>query len=375
MLNGSVRSNAGVGAGTMVALVSAATFATSGPIAKSLLETGWSPGAVALLRIGGAGLILLVPALRALDGRWHLLVRNAWQVVLYGALAVALPQLAFFYAVQHLSVGVALLLEYLGLILVVTWQCLVGRRRPGGPTTAGIALALTGLVLVLDILPIGHGGGVQVDGVGVAWGLLAAVGLGSFFLMSGHSVEHSLPPITLAGSGLAVAGVGFAVLGLVGVLPMHFHNAAVHIAGTTAPWWVAVLELAAIAAATAYATGVAAARMLGATLASFVGLAEVMFAVLFAWLLLGEMPHAVQLVGGLFILGGVVAVRWEEARPVRARRPGSPSAAEARLALAVPLLGEGPIVADDRVERDSVDVPAAQDDRSVVGAVQEECPL
>ena len=74
------------------------------------------------------------------------------------------------------------------------------------------------------------------------------------------------------------------------------------------------MELAAIAAATAYVTGIVATRVLGAKLASFVGLSEVMFAVLFAWVLLGELPRPVQLVGGLFILAGVVAVRAEQVR-------------------------------------------------------------
>ena len=69
-----------------------------------------------------------------------------------------------------------------------------------------------------------------------------------------------------------------------------------------------------IAAATAYVAGIVATRVLGAKLASFVGLSEVMFAVLFAWVLLGELPRPVQLVGGLFILAGVVAVRSEQAR-------------------------------------------------------------
>ena len=75
-----------------------------------------------------------------------------------------------------------------------------------------------------------------------------------------------------------------------------------------------MLELAAIAAATAYVTGILAARVLGAKLASFVGLSEVIFAVLFAWVLLGELPRPIQLLGGLFILAGVIAVRGEEAR-------------------------------------------------------------
>ena len=296
-------------AGFFIALVSAATFATSGPFAKSLLETGWTPGSVVLLRIAGAALLLLVPTVRSLAGRWHLLRRGWLQVLAYGVVAVAVPQLAFFYAVQHLSVGVALLLEYLGLVLVVAWQSVVARHLPRRLTALGIVLALVGLVLVLDVL-----GGVPVDGVGVAWGLLAAVGLASYFLLSGATHEDQLPPMALAGGGMAVAGLGFAVLGAVGILPMTFHSTAVRLAGSTLPWWVPVIELAVFAAATPYVTGIVATRLLGAKLASFVGLSEVMFAVLFAWLLLGELPRPVQLLGGVFILAGVVVVRAEESR-------------------------------------------------------------
>ncbi|MCW2822013.1 MAG: putative permease, superfamily, partial [Marmoricola sp.] len=68
------------GAGILVALLSAATFATSGPFAKSLLDTDWTPGAVVFLRIAGAAMVLAVPAVRALAGRWHLL-RHGWRQV------------------------------------------------------------------------------------------------------------------------------------------------------------------------------------------------------------------------------------------------------------------------------------------------------
>ena len=59
------------------------------------------------------------------------------------------------------------------------------------------------------------------------------------------------------------------------------------------------------------------ARILGSTVASFVGLTEVLFAVLFAWLLLGELPGLVQLAGGVLIISGVVAVRLGELRRAR----------------------------------------------------------
>ena len=353
--------------GLLFALLSAATFATSGPFAKSLLETGWTPGSVVLLRIGGAALLLAVPTVRALRGRWHLLARRWRQLAVYGVLAVAVPQLAFFYAVEHLSVGVALMLEYLGMVLVVVWQSMVARRLPGAATLVGVVLALVGLALVLDLL-----GGVHVDGVGVLFGLIAACGLASFFLLSEQGEqegqEESLPPIVLAGGGLAAAGATFVVLGVSGVLPMTFATGAVRIAGADLPWWVAVVELAVVAAATSYVSGIVAARLLGAKLASFVGLSEVMFAVLFAWLLLGELPHPVQLVGGLFILAGVVVVRMEG-------RPGATSEAEAGPLAVTSLHGETAVVPDDGVQPGAVDVAPGQDDVPVVGPAEPQPPV
>jgi drug/metabolite transporter (DMT)-like permease len=366
------RTSRSTGAGLLFALLSAATFATSGPFAKSLLGTGWTPGSVVFLRIAGAALLLAVPTVRALRGRWREVARSWHRVAVYGAMAVAVPQLAFFYAVEHLSVGVALLLEYLGMVLVVVWQSVTARRLPTWSTVTGVALAIVGLMLVLDVL-----GGVRVDGVGVLFGLVAACGLASFFLLSEHS-EHSehaerdpLPPVALAGAGLATAGVLFAVLGAAGVLPMAFPRSTVALAGAAVPWWVAVLELAAVAAATSYVSGILAARLLGAKLASFVGLSEVMFAVLFAWLLLGELPRPVQLLGGVFIVAGVVVVRAEEG----SRSTGSPgSEAEPAPLLGPSPLGDLTVVTHGAVELDVVDVAPGEHQVAVVEPGQGERP-
>ena len=244
-------------------------------------------------------------------------------------------------------------------MLVVAWQCLVARSLPRVPTLIGIVLAVIGLALVLDLPLFGQSGGVQVSGIGVMWGLIAAMGLASFFLLSGHVAKEQLPPLVLAGGGLVVGGLSFAVLGVTGLLPMTFSTRAVELAGATLPWWVAVVELAAIAAATAYVAGIVATRVLGAKLASFVGLSEVMFAVLFAWVLLGELPRPVQLVGGLFILAGVITVRAEQARgpedrvvPTSADEPGRVTGEAAS--------DHVPVVPHDGVELDRVDVVAAQ---------------
>ncbi|NUO36067.1 MAG: DMT family transporter [Dermatophilaceae bacterium] len=294
--------------GLGVALVSAAAFATSGAFGKSLLVGGWSPGVVVTMRITVAAVVLLGPALWSLRGRWAALRRNAWVVAGYGLTGVAGCQLAYFNAVTHLSVGVALLLEYLAPVLIVGWLWLRHRQAPRRLTLVGVALAVAGLLLVLDVL-----GGASVNLVGVLWGLGAAVCLVLYFLLADH-VDDDVPPLALAGGGLAVGAASLWVAALSGALDMTRGAAQVPLGGVAVPWWVPVLVIALVAAAFAYVTGIAAVRMLGAKVASFVALTEVLFAVLFAWLVLAELPTPVQLLGGALIVAGLVAVRSDEAR-------------------------------------------------------------
>lgn len=302
-----------LGTGLTLALVSAAAFGSSGPFAKALLDSGWSPGAAVTARIGGAALVLLVPSLMLLRGRWDVLRRHAGLLVAYGVVAMAAVQLAFFNAVTTLSVGVALLLEYLGVVLVVVWLWARHGQRPRRWTLTGVALAVVGLLLVLDL------GGPSVDLGGVLWGLGAAVGLATYFVLSAREAA-GLPPLVMACGGMVVATVALLLAGAAGVMPMTAGTADVVLAGAVLPWWVAIGELALVAAALAYATGIAATRRLGSKIAGFVGLTEVMFSLLFSWLLLGELPVPVQLAGGACIVAGVLAVRYDELRGI-ARRP------------------------------------------------------
>jgi drug/metabolite transporter (DMT)-like permease len=300
--------------GLSVALVSAAAFATSGAFAKSLLVAGWAPGSVVTLRITLAALVLLVPTLLALRGRWAAMRRNAWVVVGYGLTGVAGCQLAYFYAVTHLSVGVALLLEYLAPVLIVLWLWGRHRQTPRRLTVLGVGLAVIGLLLVLDVV----GAGATVSLVGVLWGLGAAVCLVLYFLLAAH-VDDDVPALGHAGGGLAGGAVALWVAGLSGLLDTTRGAAEVVLSGIVVPWWVPILVIALVAAAFAYVTGIVAVRLLGPKMASFVALTEVLFAVLFAWIVLAELPAPVQLVGGVLIVGGVVAVRADEPR----RSPGA----------------------------------------------------
>ncbi|MEJ2885709.1 EamA family transporter [Actinomycetospora aeridis] len=300
--------------GLAIALLSAFSFGLAGPFAAALLATGWSPLAVVLGRLGGGALLLVVPlVVMAARGR-YLRRRHLRPVLVYGVVPLAGAQVCYFSAVGHLSVGVALLIEYTAPVLLLAWTWARTALRPRPATLLGAVLAIAGLGLVLDV-----GRGADVDVVGVLWGLGAAVCLAAYFRLSageegtgGTGGEDGPPALVLTAGGALVGSAVVLLVGLVGLLPMEATTAPIDLAGWSAPWWVGVLLVAALSTALAYLTGIAAARRLGSRLASFVGLSEVLFAVLGAWYLVAQEPTATQVAGGVLVVAAIALIRWAE---------------------------------------------------------------
>ncbi|WP_067566958.1 EamA family transporter [Nocardia acidivorans] len=295
-----------LGNGLLLAALSASSFGLAGALARGLMNAGWSPAAVVIVRVLLGALVLLPVAVVQLHGNWNLLRRNIPLLAGYGLLAVAGAQLSYFNAVAHMDVGVALLIEYTAPIAVIAWLWLRHAQKPGRITVLGSLIGIAGLILVLDLRS-----DVPTSWIGVLWALGAMVGAAAYFILSG-SAGDAVPGTVLATSGLLVGGLGVLIAGLLGVVPLHATTDNVAFEGFTAQWWQPLLALGVVTAAVAYVTGIAATRLLGSRLASFAALTEVLAAILFAWALLGQAPHAIQLVGGALILLGVVVVRLGE---------------------------------------------------------------
>jgi drug/metabolite transporter (DMT)-like permease len=306
-------SRSGVGIGLVLAVASATSFGLSGPLARGLLDAGWSPGAVVLARLAIAAIVVAPLAVRALHGRWGALRANAGFLLAFGALPVAGAQFAYFSAVERMDVGPALLIEYTAPAAVVVWLWLRHGERPGPLTVAGAGVAALGLVLVLDLLS-----GADLEPAGVVWALIAMACAASYFVLAARP-RADLPPVALAGTGLAIGALVLAALGGAGVLPMRATTASPVYADSTVEWWLPLLGLGVVTAGFAYCTGIAASRRLGSRLASFVALLEVVAGVTFAWLLLDQLPSALQLAGGVLIVAGVVIVKLET-RPEESAR-------------------------------------------------------
>ncbi|GAA3208352.1 EamA family transporter [Microbacterium terregens] len=285
-------------------MVSALAFSSSGPFIKPLLEAGWSLGAALLVRMGVAGLILS-PALLLAIRRQPTFLRRHWKLILgFGLMPVLGCQLFFFSAMQRMPVAVALLIQYLAPVLLVAFVWLRTRRAPSRLVLWGSAVAIVGLVLVVDV------SGANFDLLGTLFALAAAVCVCAYFVIS-ERAGADLPPLALAAGGLLTGGVIMAVLCLTGIMPFAAPAVSVVLAGAEVPWFVPLLWVAAVATTLGYALGVIAVPRIGSRVASFVGLSEVLFALGFAWVFLAEAPAPIQFAGGAAILVGVVLVRLD----------------------------------------------------------------
>ena len=290
--------------GLLIGVLASLAFGTSGALAKPLMEAGWSPAAAVTARAGVAGILLLPFAVRALHGKWDVVWRARWRILGMALIGVAGTQLVYFAALQRIPVSSALLIEYLAPLLLVAWVAVATRRFPGSVVIVGAVIAVGGLLLIIG--PVGGG-----DPLGYVFAAVAAVGCALYYVIAARPAQ-GLPPVALAAFGLLIGSLSLGLVGLTGLVPFDAVLTDVDLSGIATPWWAPLLLLAATTAV-GYATSIAASQLLGSRLMSFVGMLEVVFACVFAWITLGEALTPWQLFGGALILAGIACVRAEKA--------------------------------------------------------------
>ncbi|MER7009374.1 DMT family transporter [Dactylosporangium sp. NPDC000555] len=161
-------------------------------------ETGLSPLAVAAYRLAVGGTLIIVSLV--LIRRPLPRGRYAWTRITVIGLLAAVFQACYFAAVSLTTVSLATLLTIgASPVLVLTAECVTGRRRASVPMFATLALAVTGLVLLIGV----PSGGLTTTRVlaGAALALLAAGGFATMTFVSARPVPGL--------DDLAATGLGF----------------------------------------------------------------------------------------------------------------------------------------------------------------------
>jgi drug/metabolite transporter (DMT)-like permease len=292
------------------AIVSSIAFGGSGPFAKALIGTGFSPEQAAWLRILGAA-VLLIPLVLLLRGRAGLrAARRTWpQLVLYGLTGIAGCQTLYFIAASRLPVGVAILLEFTGPVLVVGWLKFV--RGTAVPRTAivGVAMALAGLACVVEVWT-----GLTLDLIGLLAGLGAAACQATYFLLLDR-LTGVADPLVATAAGSVVGAIVLTLVAAPWTAPLGVLADTAPIGDRSAPAWTFAAWIIVVSTIVAYLTGAAAVQRLSAAIGGAVAYVEVVAASVFAWILLGERLTTPQLIGGAIVLAGAFVAQSSVGRP------------------------------------------------------------
>jgi drug/metabolite transporter (DMT)-like permease len=301
--------------GALLRVVAAAfCWGLNAVFAKAAFERGVPPARLAEARVTVA-LLALAPLLAWRQPVLLRTSRSSLPVLAAFGVCVAAVNFAYYLAIDHLPVGVAISLQYTAPVLLLGFTAVVARRPPGLLAWAAGALTLAGAVLVSQALE----GAAGADAAGLAAGLASAVLFAAYLLLAERAGRLFVPPATVLLWGFV---------------------AAVAVWSVAAPWWswpfarlaeprvaLAVLGVGLVGTLLPFFLAVDAVRHIPAATAGIAATSEPVFAAALAWLLLGQHLDAGQLAGGLLVVAGVALAQVAGARepPTAAAPLASPS--------------------------------------------------
>jgi uncharacterized membrane protein len=134
----------------MVALA-ATLFAINGTVSKVILGSGVDAEQLTEVRCAGALLGLMLIALTTRQAALPLRRSELPLILALGIVGLALVQWSYFYAIHRIAIGVALVVQFVGPILVALWARFVYGEHVRARIWVALVLALCGLLLIVEI--------------------------------------------------------------------------------------------------------------------------------------------------------------------------------------------------------------------------------
>ena len=290
--------------GYAMVISAALLFALNGTVSKVVLQSGVSPLELTQVRATGAFLGFAVVLAFARRESLRLTRREVPYLAVFGVAGVAFVQWLYFVSIARLPIGIALLIEYLGPILIAIWAWAVFKEPVRRRIWAALVLALAGLSLVVEIWT-----GVSLDGLGVAAALAAAVAYAVYVLMAEGGVKRR-DPASLTCYGFLFAALFWAAVQPVWRFPAGRLDDSVsllgHLERFALPVWLLMLYVVVAGTMVTFLLVAAALRHVSATRVGIVAMLEPVAASGVAFLWLGETFGTPQLVGGAIVLAAIL---------------------------------------------------------------------
>ncbi len=210
-----------------------------------------------------------------------------------------------FVSLQYLDVSVYIVLVYLYPVLVVVGSSVLGHHRASALTWVALAVVMAGVVLTVPEL---FGGVGEISTLGVALALLQAVLMSVFMIVSGRVLpQHTDGVVSAAWNVLG---------GAIVMTPIAVGQGLVVPQG--ARLISEVLLFALVPTVVANVCFFRAMRHIAPGVVAMVMTAEIALAIFWSVLFLDEEIGAVELLGAVVVMAGVLLAQWVNVREARA---------------------------------------------------------
>jgi drug/metabolite transporter, DME family len=247
-------------------------------------------------------LLVLLPLLVASKGwqRIKLPARDLAYCFLLGTLGVAVSNYFYYVAIQRTNVAIAIIVQYTAPVWVLVYVVLRGQQKLSLQKVTAVALAVTGIVLVIGITGIHTSGQVhRLDFYGVTAALLASFSF-AFYNVAGHGILVRYDRWRVLVWTLAAAAVFWLFINPPWkVIAAHYAPAQ----------WVFLFVFSMISVLGAFSLYFLGLQYLEPTRAIIASCLEPVFSILLAALLLGEVLRPIQTLGIIFVLAAIVIVQ------------------------------------------------------------------
>jgi drug/metabolite transporter (DMT)-like permease len=225
-------------------------------------------------------------------------IKDILYFLLLGGAAMAMVQVSYFYAISKIQVSAAILLQYLGTILIAAYSIAFWHERLTAAKIAALFLAMGGCFLVvggydLHLLELNRGG--------ILWGLISAVSFASYTLL-GERGLHRYSPWTVIFYAFLFAALTLNIL----YKPTAYLKTPYSLAQWG--WLLYIAIMGTIIPFGLYLMGVSYIR---STRASITAILEPVSAALIAFLALGEILHPLQIIGGISAIFAIVLLQLQ----------------------------------------------------------------
>ncbi len=247
-----------------------------------------------------AAVVLVVAAAR--KGRLHPRGRLGILVGLGAGMAVMPP--LFFTALERLGAGPAITLQFVGVLAVMIWTQVVGGVRVPAVAWLAGSVTMVGISLVVEAWVWE-----RVDVIGITAGVGAAMFLAVYLLLVDHLGSH-LPPLTICTYPMGIAALLLLPLARWGPMDL-----------PVSKWWW-LLALGVLGTALPILLEVIAVRYAGPGPVGMIILTQPVVGGVVAWVMLGQVLTAMQILGIAVALVGVLLVQIKVAEARSKPTPG-----------------------------------------------------